>query len=113
MRRKFLLAAIGIMAALLYGAGISGDHDVSSGAALAAESTADAKPVSYSRDIKPILAAKCYACHGPDEGKRKAKLNLDERDSAVKKAIKPGDAAASPMIERVTSKDERRMMPPP
>jgi hypothetical protein len=112
MRRKFLLAAIGIMAALLYGAGISGDHDVSSGAALAAESTADAKPVSYSRDIKPILAAKCYACHGPDEGKRKAKLNFDDRATAVKKAIKPGDAAVSPMIERVTSTDEKRRMPP-
>ena len=92
MRRKFLLAAIGIMAALLYGAGISGDHDVSSGAALAAESTADAKPVSYSRDIKPILAAKCYACHGPDEGKRKAKLNFDDRATAVKKA----NASATP-----------------
>jgi hypothetical protein len=80
--------------------------------ALAAEPAAETKPVSYSRDIKPILATKCYACHGPDEGKRKAKLNLDERESAVRKAIKPNDASASPMIERVTSTDEKRRMPP-
>ena len=30
----------------------------------------------------PILAAKCYACHGPDESKRKAGLRLDEKEAA-------------------------------
>jgi hypothetical protein len=72
-----------------------------------------APPVNYSRDIKPILAAHCYACHGPDEGRRKAKLRLDVREAAVKKAIKPGDAVGSALIERITSDDPDEVMPPP
>jgi hypothetical protein len=111
MRRTILIALIFMGSAVIF----PRNWDISPGTihAAAPDAKSDSPPVSYSRDIKPIFAAKCYACHGPDEGKRKAKLNLDDRDSAVKKAIKPGDAAASPMIERVTSKDERRMMPPP
>src|SRR5712692_1273214 len=70
-------------------------------------------PINYTRDIKPILSARCYACHGPDEGKRKAKLRLDIRDVAIKKAIKPGDAAGSELIARVTSKEPTEVMPPP
>ncbi len=74
---------------------------------------ADAKPVDYSRDVQPILTASCYACHGPDEGKRKGKFRLDERAAAVKKAITPGDAAHSSLITRVTTADADRVMPPP
>jgi hypothetical protein len=74
---------------------------------------ADAALVNYSRDIKPILAAHCYACHGPDAQRRKAKLRLDVRDSAVKKAVKPGDPAGSALIERVSSQDVDEVMPPP
>jgi hypothetical protein len=70
------------------------------------------KPVDYTRDIRPILANSCLACHGPDEKARKAKLRLDVRDQAVKKAIVPGKAAESPLIERVTSKDPDEVMPP-
>jgi len=84
--------------------------------ALACQGTIRAEagpPISYSRDIKPILAARCYACHGPDEGRRKAKLRLDVREIAVKKAIKPGDPAGSSLIERVTSSDADEAMPPP
>src|SRR5579885_1414153 len=71
------------------------------------------RPVDYSREVQPILTAHCYACHGPDEGQRKAKLRLDVRDSAVKKAIRPGDAAHSPLVERILSKDPEEVMPPP
>jgi hypothetical protein len=70
-------------------------------------------PVNYSRDIKPLLTSRCYACHGPDEGQRKAKLRLDVRDSAIKKAIKPGNAAESPLAQRISSKDPNQVMPPP
>jgi hypothetical protein len=80
---------------------------------LAAAAPAAEPAVSYSRDIKPLLAGRCYACHGPDEGKRKAKLRLDVREVAVKKAIKPGNAAASPLVQRVTSTDADEVMPPP
>jgi hypothetical protein len=70
-------------------------------------------PVNYTRDIKPILSSRCYACHGPDEGKRKAKLRLDVHDVAIKKAIKPGDAAGSELIARISSKEPEEVMPPP
>src|SRR5581483_7484926 len=71
------------------------------------------KPVDYSREVQPILTAHCYACHGPDDGKRKGKLRLDQRDAAIKKVVKPGDAGHSPLIARITSQDGERMMPPP
>ena len=70
-------------------------------------------PIDYSRDIRPILANTCYACHGPDEKQRKAKLRLDVRDEAIKKAIVPGKSAASLLLQRVVSKDADEVMPPP
>jgi hypothetical protein len=70
-------------------------------------------PIDYSRDIRPILANSCYACHGPDENQRKAKLRLDLREEAIKKAIVTGNAAASPLIQRIVAKDADEVMPPP
>lgn len=70
-------------------------------------------PVDYTRDIKPIFSDRCYACHGPDEAKRKAKLRLDLREIAVKEAIKPGKGSESPLLQRVSSHAADEMMPPP
>jgi Protein of unknown function (DUF1553)/Protein of unknown function (DUF1549)/Planctomycete cytochrome C len=72
-----------------------------------------ARPVDYNHDVKPLLAARCYACHGPDEGKRKGKFRLDVKEEALKKAIKPGDAAGSALVKRITSEDVDKVMPPP
>src|SRR5262245_23028777 len=74
---------------------------------------ADKAAVDYIRDVRPILANSCYACHGPDEKARKAKMRLDLRDEAVKKAIVPGKGDESPLYQRVTAKDEDEVMPPP
>ncbi|MEZ5385255.1 MAG: hypothetical protein R3F13_07060 [Prosthecobacter sp.] len=30
------------------------------------------KTLGYNRDVRPILASKCFACHGPDDDKREA-----------------------------------------
>ncbi|MDC0144927.1 DUF1549 domain-containing protein, partial [Verrucomicrobia bacterium] len=38
--------------------------------------------VSYNHDVRPILAANCFACHGPDGSTRKAKLRLDTEQTA-------------------------------
>ena len=73
-----------------------------------------ADAVHYGRDIRPILADRCFACHGPDEGQREADLRLDVRESAVDlEAIRPGQAAASALIERVTTDAPDLQMPPP
>ncbi|MEZ6068160.1 MAG: DUF1549 domain-containing protein [Planctomycetaceae bacterium] len=70
--------------------------------------------VSYGRDIQPILARTCLACHGPDEESRQADLRLDARDAAIASAaIVPGDADASELIRRIGSSDPDERMPPP
>src|SRR5262245_23078321 len=74
---------------------------------------ADKAAVDYIRDVRPILANSCYACHGPDEKARKSKLRLDLRDEAVKKAIVPGKSGESPLIKRVSTDDNDEVMPPP
>ncbi|MBI5775304.1 MAG: hypothetical protein HZA89_16405, partial [Verrucomicrobia bacterium] len=38
--------------------------------------------VDYTKDIRPIFAAKCYSCHGPE--KQKGQLRLDRRADALK-----------------------------
>src|ERR1051325_4877108 len=75
--------------------------------------------IDFNRDIRTILSDNCFACHGPDENKRKAKLRFDVKEEAFKPAksgdyaIVPGDLKKSQMIARITSKDEDEMMPPP
>ncbi len=44
---------------------------------------AEAK-VDFNYDIRPIISAKCFHCHGPDEKSREAKLRLDVREEALK-----------------------------
>jgi hypothetical protein len=75
--------------------------------------TSSAEPkVSFTRQVKPILAAKCFACHGPDEKERQADLRLDIRDFAVPAVIKPGDAEHSEAVVRITTDDADMRMPP-
>ncbi|MEX0718217.1 MAG: PSD1 and planctomycete cytochrome C domain-containing protein [Planctomycetaceae bacterium] len=63
--------------------------------------------------MRPILAANCFACHGPDEGDRQGGLRLDGRDSAIEKqAIVPGKPDESELLRRVLSDDEFTVMPP-
>lgn len=74
--------------------------------------------VSYSRDIRPILSGKCFACHGPDEEAREAELRLDSfedatRGDAESAAIVPGKPSNSELIRRVLSDDPDEQMPPP
>lgn len=74
--------------------------------------------IDFGRDILPILSDKCLHCHGPDAGARKANLRLDTRDGAFrlkkgKAVIIPGKADDSELIQRIFSKDDSEMMPPP
>ena len=77
------------------------------------------KDLDFNRDIRPILSDHCYACHGPDENKRKAGLRLDRLEEALNtlksgnRAIVPGDAEKSTLVQRLTSRDPDEVMPPP
>ena len=69
--------------------------------------------VDFARDIRPILAENCFACHGPDEETREADLRLDLEDAAKESAVKQGAPADSPLVARITSDDDDTRMPPP
>jgi cytochrome c553 len=70
--------------------------------------------VDYAKDIKPLLAENCFACHGTDAETRAADLRLDEREAAIDAgAIEPGDADASTLVERLYEEDPDVIMPPP
>ena len=69
--------------------------------------------VDFNYHIKPLLSDRCYACHGPDEKARKAKLRLDVSEGAFKgDIIKPGRPDQSELIRRITATDPDDHMPP-
>jgi hypothetical protein len=80
--------------------------------------TPAAKKVDFIRDVRPILAGKCFRCHGPDDKARKARLRLDVRADATKALrsgsvpVVPHQPAKSELLARVTSDDETLVMPP-
>src|SRR5687767_15851872 len=75
--------------------------------------------IDFNRDIRTILSDNCFACHGPDDKARKAKLRFDVKDEAFQPAksgdlaIVPGDLKKSQLVARITAKDEDDLMPPP
>jgi len=84
------------------------------GSVRAAEGPPAAEKLQYNRDIRPILAEHCFACHGPDSAARKADLRLDQRDVAVEMgAIVPGKPDASALVARIQATDPDEVMPPP
>jgi hypothetical protein len=82
-----------------------------------ARGVAHGEPVSFGRDVRPVLAEKCFGCHGPDVADAKGGLRLDSRSGAVgsdgKGAIVPGEPDQSELVRRIRSTDESEQMPPP
>jgi mono/diheme cytochrome c family protein len=68
--------------------------------------------LSYNRDIRPILSANCYQCHGPDKKHRKADLRLDEEDG-ITEVFGETALADNEAWQRLISKDPKKRMPPP
>ncbi|MBM3954557.1 MAG: DUF1549 domain-containing protein [Planctomycetes bacterium] len=82
------------------------------GAAAGAE---EPPAADYARDIRPLLRQRCTACHGALA--QRSDLRLDTRAGIVVggaggPAVVPGDAAASPLLDRVASTDPAQRMPP-
>jgi hypothetical protein len=77
-----------------------------------------AAEVHFNRDIRPILSDRCFSCHGPDKGNRKANLRLDiEADAKAalkggRYAIAAGSPEKSEVYKRVTSTNKALRMPP-
>ena len=68
--------------------------------------TAVAEDLGYNRQVRPILAEYCFACHGPDSASRKADLRLDQRQAAIDaQALVPGKPEDSEAIRRILSDD--------
>ena len=94
---------IGPVAIVVLGAGtVPADHDQSAKAL----------------NVRPILSANCFACHGPDEAARMAEVRLDTREGVLATNLRgaaivtPGDPDASLLWKRITATDPNDRMPP-
>ncbi|HTL55705.1 MAG TPA: DUF1553 domain-containing protein [Candidatus Limnocylindrales bacterium] len=80
-----------------------------------------AEKLDFNFQVRPILADRCFKCHGPDEKARKAKLRLDLPETALafrdkdsgKAAIVPGKPEESELCRRIVATDDDDRMPPP
>src|SRR5215203_251521 len=74
-----------------------------------------AAPISFNREILPILANNCFACHGPDEKKRETKFHFDTQEGMFAKrgVIERGNSAESLLVEKITDPNPKDRMPPP
>ena len=77
------------------------------------------KPVSYRRDIQPVLVANCLACHnGKGEGSLASGLNLETYDSLMKgtkfgSVVVPGSALSSTFYRVLTHEVDPKIRMPP
>ena len=74
------------------------------------------RDVDFARDVRPLFASRCDACHGPK--KQESGFRLDVRDVVFEggdfgePAIVKGNSAQSPLIRYVAGVDEDTVMPP-
>ncbi len=74
-----------------------------------------AAEVDFARDVRPILEANCFGCHGAK--KQTADFRLDDRARAIRggsegPAIVPGHSDQSALIRRVAGSGPEKAMPP-
>ncbi len=85
--------------------------------AAAAVQTAARGPVDFGREVLPLLADRCYGCHGPGVKQPAGGLRLDVREAALgrgasgRTAIAPGHPEASELVARIADRTARAMPP--
>jgi hypothetical protein len=75
------------------------------------------EPVSFQREVLPILSDRCFTCHGPDAEARDSELRFDQRASVFGDlggyaAVVPHDPDASELVDRITTRFLEDRMPP-
>jgi hypothetical protein len=86
--------------------------------ALAQGATAPGRDaIDFDRQIKPLLAKRCYHCHGPDQAEGGLQFNdrevvFSEVDSGNIPVV-PGSPEDSELLRRISSDSEFERMPPP
>ena len=79
---------------------------------------AAAQTVGFNKDVRPILADKCFICHGPDAATKKVPFRLDREEFAKadlgggRHAVVDGNPSASGLLARITSPNAALKMPP-
>lgn len=73
------------------------------------------RSVDFASQIRPVLKARCFACHGPL--KESGGLRLDTAQSLIRggdsgAGITPGNPTESELLHRITSEDSSVRMPP-
>lgn len=78
---------------------------------LANPSNDSAKPVDYVKEIKPLLAERCYSCHGALQ--QKSRLRVDTAASLIEaEVVVPGQVERSPILKHLQAIDDHSRMPP-
>jgi hypothetical protein len=77
-----------------------------------------AEPISFNKQIRPILADRCFACHGPDSAQRVSDMRLDQQETIFRELpsgefpVVRGKPTESELIHRIVSTDAEQKMPP-
>ena len=71
----------------------------------------------FEKNIRPVLAQKCYGCHSAESGKQKGGLSLDTREGIRTggesgHAVVPGDTKESLLLDAIRYEDKETQMPP-
>ena len=82
----------------------------------AQDTTASQAAIDFARQVQPILAKHCYACHGP--GEAEGGLQFTSKEAAFSEldsgfhAIVAGKPSESEVFKRLIAEDEDERMPP-
>ncbi|MFZ5927682.1 MAG: DUF1553 domain-containing protein [Acidobacteriota bacterium] len=72
----------------------------------------------FQKEVRPILSANCFHCHGNDRTTRMAGLRLDLKEGLYSTrrngpVVAPGRPEKSLLYQRISARDPARRMPPP